>query len=106
MGSDTHGAEEQHFIPGSSARSQNLLQYLHFYCAKYKAKLQKKEKKRKETGLSRTYRKKEKKPVFLLHGTKRCKLRPKHQDTEVLQQSVILLSPHSAHAKSSLLFDY
>lgn len=43
-GGDTHGAEKQHFTLGSSAHSQNLLQYSHFYCAKYKTELQKKKK--------------------------------------------------------------
>lgn len=62
-GGDTHGAEKQHFTLGSSVHSQNLLQYSHFYCAKYKSELQKK-KKGRDSGLSRTYSEKEKSIYF------------------------------------------
>lgn len=62
-----------------------------------------KKKKERDRFIQDIQRKGKKHHVFLLHGTKGCKLRPKHQDTEVLQQSAIFINPYCAHIKYSLL---
>lgn len=95
---DIHGAEKLRFILRRSARSQNLLQDLYFHGAKYKTKLQKKE---RDSDLSSMHTEKEKKIYLMekrMHATPRLQIQ-KHEDTEVLQHSAIFIQPCCTHTR-------
>lgn len=91
VGSDIHGAEE-HLYLGVLHRLKTYYRTYLFIVPNTKLNCGKRHVFPGHT------EKRGKKYIFLLHGTKGCKLRPKHQDTEVLQQSAILLN--SVHTQN------